>query len=411
MQNESAKNAFNLMIDKFGENVPYKIMEIISRDTELFIVCTLFCGELFISADTALKNPAENKILVYIKDIELYVMATCAEYKNLKTRLSDRELLVFVPYASGIRSIIGIDRTNEVNRITEYFGFDNVFTMGSYHIVIGSKASLYAFAEENTDIMVKTKADPIVYVRGVKYIPIHLSAAFTDGNFSLLAINYVPAFELNIYTGIDIQSYIGKYCLYFLQMNVPNTDCYKYGISGHIIDRLNTHRRAINYLKIIKIFVMVSEEAMKNAEKEYKKLSKDRGIDVVRLKYTEVVQTNDLEAELKVLEEVVNTHNAVAQNAIPILEDNIENIEDCSVDEDKTQNLCVEKIDIKTITINWIKQHPPREREKRTEYYEIYKVDIGKLSMPENVFATIVPLACRCKKLKSNGSTYWTYKM
>jgi hypothetical protein len=65
--------------------------------------------------------------------------------------------------------------------------------------------------------------------------------------------------------------------------------------------------------------------------------------------------------------------------------------------------------DEKTSAKNWIKNNPPKNREKRTEYYARYKVANNKF-IAENSFAKVVPKICGCISLKSNGSTYWVYK-
>ena len=63
---------------------------------------------------------------------------------------------------------------------------------------------------------------------------------------------------------------------------------------------------------------------------------------------------------------------------------------------------------LKTDTKSWIKNNPPKNREKKTEYYERYKSSSVNV-MSERIFAQLVPSIAGCESLKTGGYNYWVY--
>jgi hypothetical protein len=68
----------------------------------------------------------------------------------------------------------------------------------------------------------------------------------------------------------------------------------------------------------------------------------------------------------------------------------------------------ITKDKIKSVAKDWIRKNPPKNREKKSDYYDRYKNSIANC-LSDRVFAMLVPGVCGCESLKSAGYHYWIY--
>jgi predicted GIY-YIG superfamily endonuclease len=325
----------------------------------------------FRSVKKAISVSTQDDILMYITEINLYGVFTPQNYLMFVNNFhdncdADSQCLSFTP-------LCVMQKTKSSRTITQY-NLTDVKSMESkirkqmncdvYSCTINNRTDFMIIGAVN--IMLPNLFHPynacepiIMVIKGIEYYYTLLSDKYIEDRYlSRPRINTIP-YE------VDFELFENKCCLYFLQMNEPDTDCYKYGITRHIRDRLRAHKRKINYLRVVKIFVLCSEYSMINAEKDFKKYAQEKKINVVRLTYTEVIQSSDPNEELKMLESIINKYNNEHKP------DDMGNIAPTS----DLQNIMFAENGILDYSFerNWICENPPCDREKKTSYYEKYK--------------------------------------
>jgi len=105
------------------------------------------------------------------------------------------------------------------------------------------------------------------------------------GGILLSGGNYLPRIKYPFNRGYTINSYklspdmqnwlADKHCIYLLCIR---PGLYKFGITSNIIKRLATHRRVIGYEYVMKIYVYPTRRGIIDAETEFKRYAKSRGI-------------------------------------------------------------------------------------------------------------------------------------
>lgn len=103
----------------------------------------------------------------------------------------------------------------------------------------------------------------------------------------------------------DLNKYIDKNCLYLIHIK---DNIYKYGITRKIIDRMNRHKRDLDYNNTIKIWVADTRETIENM---ISNLLTQWNIKIVYQKKTECFQTtNDITIDhvIEKIDEYINEH-------------------------------------------------------------------------------------------------------
>ena len=196
----------------------------------------------------------------------------------------------------------------------------------------------------------------------------------------------------------DASSFAGKWCVYALQMNEPFIDCIKFGITGNLERRLRQHTAKIKYLKVLKVFVMMNEKSMREAEKAFKYYAISNGTLVTRLTYTEVVQTKSMDQELQKLELLTSQMNEYYKN--------YDNDAEFDLADDSDAD-----IDPKIIAESWMTANPPKDKESKTDYYDRYKNNnINMEILTNSVFAKLVIKTIKCDGAKVDGIQCWINK-
>jgi hypothetical protein len=120
---------------------------------------------------------------------------------------------------------------------------------------------------------------------------------------------------------------------------------YKFGLSVQLINRLKTHLRQLNFIKIITVIDCVHDTVMQRVETEFKRYIKTIGIQRDMFNQTEIIETDDINQYVKWFNDRVELYNKEPQPAnkrnLPILEgvkDDI--VEDVAVDPPINENKC-----------------------------------------------------------------------
>ena len=112
------------------------------------------------------------------------------------------------------------------------------------------------------------------------------------------------------YHKIDINEYIGKSIVYLV--HIVNYD-YKFGVTGDVKTRLNTHRndfKKLGYdINIVKIWKCGSANIMSEVEGMIKILAKQNEMLVEKYNKTEIITTGDIEPIVSKIDEYVSDKN------------------------------------------------------------------------------------------------------
>lgn len=408
-ETEEGRRAFRFLTTLFSKNtLTIAFLKLIAQNIELFRLFEICDCVKFINIEKALsaisyEENSRHKVLIYFSNINLYGLFSMSEYEefhNLRKNndvLAKQPIMLVMPKSSnfvtvGVRGSRNHNfevKIHEITRnanITINEDLDNTFY--TFYATTGMMTELNRYY---TYIMMNAVRELKISLNEQKYIIIRVNHEFITALFqsdmrSNETLNILPT------EPFDTQPYVNKYCLYVLQMNVPNTNCFKYGITKNINKRLSKHRSAIHYLKVVKIFIMSSQVAMENAEREYKKLARDRQINVVRLKYTEVVTTDNLQYELNILNNIVEKHNNIicddVMSAVASVNLNFEDsVENNTREQDQK---AAETYDKYTQARKWIGENPPHNREITTNYYKRYQESTTGDAVHDNQFGAIV---------------------
>lgn len=309
---------FERVIADLGDNVTYKTMLGISESPQLYEIFSQRGRRSLTCTDMMSRN---GYIKVYVPDLDIYISFTAPEYAETvndlaKLKYKNLKQVIAPGTVSKFAVMVDTGAANVKKLMIEYFGTNDVVCEGTtcivsrycMHGVGGSVVNSVDTANSSsavgcTDAMFAqfvNTVDPKCAL-GIRGIPTRDGYKYVTARDTVMVDDPAEGpYPTEYYGGEHSGS-----CLYFLQMNKPYTNCYKYGITDDIDIRLKKHQRKIKYWRVVKVFDLKSSSAMREAERFYKKSATDRGILAPRLGYTEVVQTEDHVAELSIIESIV----------------------------------------------------------------------------------------------------------
>jgi hypothetical protein len=170
-----------------------------------------------------------------------------------------------------------------------------------------------------------------------------------------------------------------------------DSDCIKYGITGHLQDRFSAHYRTFKFEHINAVFVCPTEKCMKLAEKLYKKYAKLRKVNVIRFDQTEIVQAQNVGHEINIMRKFIDEASLDDSTEISIKTDGN------TISLEPNAN---EKIE------QWIKANPPAHRESRKAYHTRY-IDAFPDGVGNVMFSRIVGENPRYGTLQIHGNRHW----
>jgi hypothetical protein len=404
-ENNANIRVFEAMIDTFGRDMPISTLIGIGNNIKLFEILLATECEKFSSVEEVFISADDDSILVYVSELRVYckfklnkyiefvteieknqnIMHGCANIQQLVSSKEPQKFMIVyageeteIPWVRcTFNTLFSLEITfQKVGKLFEITADENLFNNYKQH---NTKYINLVNSRRLDDKLYPLPARyyrndveyfmPTIYIKGekeqtpadiIRGIKTSLAAKIEFTAPTIHVQNILPT------EPFDICPYKDKCCLYFLQMNEPYTDSFKYGITCHIKSRLKEHQRVINYLRVVKIFVMKDEAAMRTAEKEYKKHAKQTGIAVVRLKYTEVVQTTNMNKELNALTQIVNRHNSDEHMQMIRMVSEIELA-------NRSEHIIPVIVEHRKFpALDWIKNNPPASREKTTSYFKRY---------------------------------------
>jgi predicted GIY-YIG superfamily endonuclease len=91
---------------------------------------------------------------------------------------------------------------------------------------------------------------------------------------------------------------------------------YKFGITKRICDRLNTHKKVLKFVEIVKIFQCSSRVSSFRVEQKFKKYAKSIGILVKKYEQTEIFNTLEVETYVNWIEDAIKLEDNIGQLVI-----------------------------------------------------------------------------------------------
>uniref|UniRef100_A0A6C0EC62 Bro-N domain-containing protein n=1 Tax=viral metagenome TaxID=1070528 RepID=A0A6C0EC62_9ZZZZ len=133
---------------------------------------------------------------------------------------------------------------------------------------------------------------------------------------------------INNYSNID--KYKNKDCVYILYIK---DNLYKYGRTHDIQERLSSHKRNLDYIKIERIYLLSNINQTIYLENNIKELTKKYKINTIYNTYTEIFEINNFVKLNKLLDEIDELSKDESLNNLNL--DNIIDIEICKNERDK----------------------------------------------------------------------------
>lgn len=102
---------------------------------------------------------------------------------------------------------------------------------------------------------------------------------------------------------LDPSKFKYKEVVYLIEL--PEKNEYKFGITNDILSRLDSHKKSLKYIEVIKCWNGLNRTITSTVEDNIKRYAKHEQINVIRGTLTELLKTDDITKIIKVIDNLV----------------------------------------------------------------------------------------------------------
>ena len=231
--------------------------------------------------------------------------------------------------------------------------------------------------------------------------------------FERMLSDHITAMNINNSVVSQINDLVhirSTYCVYILEIEPY---FYKYGLSENIHDRVRTHYRDLNFIRIINIYDCGTCLRMLRLEKIIEFAAEMSGERTRKYNHTEVIHTHNIDHYLNLAESTLRYTIQPTMNQFNIINELVQ-IVDVTPKVDLVPNIPNQILPIgnqrnenrpKPNAAIWIAMNNPVHMELTTEYYQRY-TDANYDMVANNQFGNLVR-AAGFVVYKSNGKRHW----